>query len=139
MLFWKTISTPYYASKNYLRKWIFNIIFDLYFNLCKLACQGNIYKMIHRKERCITKNVSKNKNSKYCFMQYFFRVSKELIENPNFYFALCKKVLLLKFIRFYGKSYFILKTCFWLSYFDTLNFRKNYKVVWISLEPKCKR
>jgi hypothetical protein len=26
-----------------------------------------------------------------------------------------------------------------LSHFDTLNFRKFYKVVWISLEPICKR
>jgi hypothetical protein len=29
--------------------------------LCKLPYHGNIYKMIHRKERCITKNVSENK------------------------------------------------------------------------------
>jgi hypothetical protein len=31
MLVRKTISTFYYALKNYLRKWIFNILLDLYF------------------------------------------------------------------------------------------------------------
>jgi hypothetical protein len=51
MLVRKTISTFYYALKNYLRKWIFNILFELYFKpYASYLAKGIFTKMIHRKE-----------------------------------------------------------------------------------------
>jgi hypothetical protein len=48
------------------------------------------------------------------------------------------KSLLPSLQSFIGKSYLILKTCFLLSHFDTLNFRKFLKVVWVVLKHLCK-
>jgi hypothetical protein len=61
MLVRKTISTFYYALKNYLRKWILNILFVLYFKpYASYLAKGIFKKMIHRKESCITKIVFEN-------------------------------------------------------------------------------
>jgi hypothetical protein len=67
-------------------------------------------------------------NFKILFYEVFYLIIKAYFRNPK----LCimhyaSKVLLLIFIRFYGKSYFILKTFSWLYCFYTLNFGKNYK------------
>jgi hypothetical protein len=62
-------------------------------------------------------------------MKYFFLIIKGYFRNPKLYIMhYASKVLLLKFIRFYGKS-FILKTCSWLYCFDTLILEKITNLV----------
>jgi hypothetical protein len=71
-------------------------------------------------KECISNKFIKN---------HIFKTKFERIDFNSISIILCKQSPFAKFIKFYGKSYFILKTCFLLSHLDTLNFRKFYKVV----------
>jgi hypothetical protein len=69
MLVRKTTSTFFYALKNCLRKWIFNILFELYFKpYASYLAKGIFTKMIHYKRkyalptRCLKMNFKISQN-----------------------------------------------------------------------------
>jgi hypothetical protein len=102
MLVRKTTSTFFYALKNYLRKWIFNILFELYFKpYASYLAKGIFTKSFIEKKDALLKICLEIKYyAKNYFYELFFHVSKELFENPNFYSALCKLNLFVKIIKF---------------------------------------
>jgi hypothetical protein len=125
-----------------VRKPIFNFLLLLEKLFEEMEFQNNILLSYKFYESIIDKKIS----SKYCikfailkmcfkmnfkilFYEVFFLIIKGYFRNPKLYIMhYASKVLLLKFIRFYGKS-FILKTCSWLYCFDTLILEKFTNLV----------
>jgi hypothetical protein len=58
-----------------------------------------------------TKNVFENEFQNIFFV-VFFLIINSYFGNPKLYFCIMQESPFAKFIRLYGKSYFILKTCF---------------------------